>query len=194
MNYYIEITLLASTDIKIFALWSKVFQQLHLGLVEIQDGQGHVPIGISFPEYVVGEKISILGGKCRLIADQIDTLSRFDVLKRLGRLSDSVHCTDVLAVPENISGYATYQRLQQKTNGLRLARRFAKRHSISVEEAYPKFSLNARKTNSAPYIWLRSLSSNHNFCLWIKKNHVSKACAEKFSTYGLSPVATVPEF
>jgi len=51
MNYYQEITLLPNPDINLFSLWSKVYQQIHLGLVKMQDDQGRLPIGVSFPEY-----------------------------------------------------------------------------------------------------------------------------------------------
>ncbi|MBE0472372.1 MAG: type I-F CRISPR-associated endoribonuclease Cas6/Csy4, partial [Methyloprofundus sp.] len=37
MKHYIELTLLPNTDINAFTLWSKVYQQIHLGLVEMQD-------------------------------------------------------------------------------------------------------------------------------------------------------------
>ena len=39
MKHYIEITLLPNPDINLLSLWSKVFQQIHLGLVEMQDEQ-----------------------------------------------------------------------------------------------------------------------------------------------------------
>ena len=79
MNYYIEITLIDNSDLNLFSLWSKVFQQIHLGLVEIQDDQGRVPIGLSFPDYVTGEKYSVLGGKLRLLAKDEAILSRFNI-------------------------------------------------------------------------------------------------------------------
>lgn len=144
MKHYIEITLIENSDINLFSLWSKVFQQIHLGLVEMQDNQGRVPIGVSFPEYVTGghsrfpsshdthtslciEKYSVLGAKCRLFAVDEATLGQFEVTKWLARLSDYVHCTSIRPVPEKVLGYAIYQREQSKTNPERLARRYAKR-------------------------------------------------------------------
>jgi CRISPR-associated protein (Cas_Csy4). len=64
----LEITLLPNPEVGKNFLWSKVFQQIHLGLVEMQDDQARVPIGLSFPEYITGEKYSVLGGKLRLLA------------------------------------------------------------------------------------------------------------------------------
>jgi len=59
MNYYQDLSLLAQEEINIHFLWSKIFQQIHLGLVEMQDEQGRVPIGLSFPEYITGQKYSL---------------------------------------------------------------------------------------------------------------------------------------
>jgi CRISPR-associated endonuclease Csy4 len=213
MKFYLEITLLPNPEVGINFLWSKVFQQIHLGLVEIQDDQGRVPMGVSFPEYLTGQKYSVLGSKCRLFANDDATLARFDAGKWLTRLSDYVHCTSIRPVPENILGYATYQRQQPKTSKERLARRYAKRHSLSVAEALQttidltdKATPNAGykmqfrycdmppKAIGTPFIRLKSLSSEQTFCLWIKKTLVAEASEEGFSRYGLSPKATVPEF
>ena len=60
MKHYIEITLIDNFDINLFSLWSKVFQQIHLGLVEIQDDQGRVSIGLSFPEPIFNKAPSDL--------------------------------------------------------------------------------------------------------------------------------------
>lgn len=213
MKHYIELTLIANTDVNAFNLWSKLYQQLHLGFVEIQDAQERVPIGISFPEYVVGEKYSVLGGKCRLFAHDEATLTRFDVNKWLARLSDYMHCTSIRPVPDKISGYAIYQRQQPKTSPARLARRYAKRHNMDFETALhdtinlaDKATPNTTyqqtfrycdmpsKAISTPFIRLKSLSSGQDFCLWIKKSAASEPVVANFSSYGLSASATVPEF
>ena len=94
-----------------------------------------VPIGVSFPEYVIGEKYSVLGGKLRLFAQDEATLAQFDAAKWLSRLSDYVHCTSIRPLPERLTGYAIYQREQPKTNKERLARRYAKRHNIDYDTA-----------------------------------------------------------
>ncbi|MDP1664896.1 MAG: type I-F CRISPR-associated endoribonuclease Cas6/Csy4 [Methylobacter sp.] len=193
MKHYIEITLLPSSDINLFSLWSKVFQQIHLGLVEMQDDQGRVPIGLSFPEYVIGEKYSLLGDKLRLLADEA-TLSQFNATKWLSRLSDYMHCTSIRSVPEKITGYAIYQREQPKTNKERLARRYAKRHNIDYDTALLCYGEMADKTIATPFIRLKSLSGGNEFCLWIKKTVVTEPSGSTFSSYGLSAVSTVPDF
>jgi CRISPR-associated endonuclease Csy4 len=194
MRFYCEITLLPNPEVNINFLWSKVFQQIHLGLVEIQDDKGQVPIGVSFPEYVVGEKYSLLGNKCRLFAQDETTLVRFDAAKWLSRLSDYMHCTSIRPVPEKIKGYAIYQREQPKTNKERLARRYAARHNESYDEALQRYHAMAHQSISMPFIRLKSLSSDQTFCLWVKKTLVSEPSGTTYSTYGLSAKATVPEF
>jgi CRISPR-associated endonuclease Csy4 len=214
MHFYCEITLLPNPEINIHFLWSKLFGQLHLGLVEMQDDQGRVPIGISFPDYVTGEKCSVLGGKCRLFAYDEATLMRFDTQKRLEHLKDYVHCTTIRPVPEKLTGYAIYQRFQPKTNQTRLARRYAKRHDMDFETAFNstvqlladkappdatyKMAFSycdlSRKVVSMPFIRLDSLTNRHTFCLWIKKTDVLELSGQYFSSYGLSANSTVPEF
>lgn len=206
MNRYIEITLLPNTDINLFSLWSKVFQQIHLGLVEMQNDQKQVPIGVSFPEYVTGEKYSVLGGKLRLFAEDEATLAKFDAAKWLSRLTDYVHCTSIRPVPDKLTGYAIYQRQQPKTNKERLARRYAKRHKLDFETALNgtvvlrdqstqfRYCDMPQPTIKTPFIRLQSLSSEQTFCLWIKKTLVSESAIGHYSSYGLSATATVPEF
>lgn len=194
MNYYLEITLLPNTDLNLFSLWSKLFQQIHLGLVEMQDEQGRIPIGVSFPGYVTGEKYSVLGDKLRLLAHDEASLSRFNAPQWLSRLSDYVHCTGIRTVPEKITGYAIYQREQPKTSNERLARRYAKRHNVNYDTALLSYSAMPHKAIATPFIRLKSLSGSQEFCLWIKKVVVAEYSGSTFSSYGLSATSSVPEF
>ncbi len=213
MGFYCEITLLPNPEVNSHFLWSKVYQQLHLGLVELQDGQKQVLIGISFPEYKVGEKFSLLGEKCRLFAQDEAILMQFNAGKWLARLSDYVHCTSIRPVPDKVIGYATYQRVQPKTNKERLARRYAKRHQLDFETALngtvnltgdsqPSAAYKSQfrycdmlpKPIPLPFIRLKSLSSEQTFCLWIKKTEASQPSGSSFNSYGLSATTTVPEF
>ncbi|TRW97116.1 type I-F CRISPR-associated endoribonuclease Cas6/Csy4 [Candidatus Methylobacter oryzae] len=194
MRFYLEITLLPNPEVGINFLWSKVFQQIHLGLVEAQDEQGQIPVGVSFPEYETGEKYSVLGRKLRLLAGDEAALGRFDAARRLSRLSDYVHCTGIRPVPEKLTGYATYQRQQPKTGSERLARRYAKRHNVDYDTALARYSAMPHKTIATPFIHLKSLSGDQEFCLWIKKTVVAELSGRTFSSYGLSAASSVPEF
>jgi CRISPR-associated endonuclease Csy4 len=214
MNCYQEITLIPNPEIGRYFLWSKTFQQIHLGLVEIQDDQNQVPIGISFPEYKVGDKCSALGGRLRLFAADEASLARLDVSKWLSRLNDYVHHTGIRPVPNKLIGHATYRRLQPKTGKERLARRYAKRHNLDLETAlnspvemtvmseeeggYGKallcYAELPNKPITTPFIRIKSLSNEQTFCLWIDKTVVDQPVAGHFSSYGLSSSTTVPEF
>jgi CRISPR-associated endonuclease Csy4 len=212
MRCYLEITLLPNPEINLNFLWAKVFPQIHLGLVEMQDDNKSVPIGLSFPEYALGQKFGALGGKCRLFAGNDVMLERFDVRKRLARLSDYVHCTGIRPVPAKLAGYAVYRRRQPKTNPDRLARRYAKRHDLDFETALNttvrvrpegkdagyqtafRYCEMPRQSVALPFIRLKSLSTEQPFCLWIEKSAVAEPVAGGFSCYGLSVRSTVPEF
>ncbi len=194
MKFFLEITLLPNPEVGQHFLWSKVFQQIHLGLVEMQDEQGRVPIGLSFPGYVTGEKYSLLGGKLRLLAKDEVTLSQFNATQWLCRLNDYVHCTGIRPVPEKVTRYAIYQREQFKTNKERLARRYAKRHGVDYDSALKCYSEMAHQTITTPFIRLKSLSGGNEFCLWIKKTVVTEPSGMAFSSYGLNAESTVPEF
>lgn len=213
MKYYLEITLLPNEEIPIYFLWSKMFQQIHLGLVAMQSAEKRIPIGVSFPGYVANTQINTLCSKLRLFAQDEATLTRFDAAKWLARLSDYVHCTSIRPVPDNLNGYAIYQRQRPKTNPQRLARRYAKRHDLDFETAFngvvelrsnstenPTYPTSYRycdmpeKHIATPFIRLQSLSNGQSFCVWIQKTLLTEASAGNFNCYGLSSTATVPEF
>jgi CRISPR-associated endonuclease Csy4 len=194
MKYYLEITLLPNEEIPINFLWSKVYQQIHLGLVEMQDAKRSVPIGISFPKYRMGENFGVLCNKCRLFALDEATLSQFNASHWLARLSDYVHCTSIRPVPEKPIGYARYQRLQPKASKERLARRYAKHHGVDRATALNHYRQHQQMPLAEPFIRLQSLSGGQTFCLWIKKTVVAEPSGGVFSSYGLSTTSTVPEF
>lgn len=212
MKYYLEITLLPNEEIPIYFLWSKMFQQIHLALVETQRGDNQRSIGVSFPGYVANEQFITLCSKLRLFAADMATLERFNAPQRLARLSDYVHCTGIRPVPDKLLGYAVYRRVRPKTNPERLARRYAKRHGMDLATALnmtvtlrsaddnPAYPLSFRYCDmlkpsvGLPFIRLQSLSAGQSFCLWIGKTATTAPVTGHFSAYGLSSVATVPEF
>ncbi len=194
MNYYVEITLLSNPDVGLFKLWSQVFGQLHLSFVENQNGEKKVAIGLSFPEYKMGNKFGILGGKCRLFSSEKTQLEKLDLQKWLSRLSDYVHITSIRDVPKDVSRYTCFSRVQVKSNIERLARRKAQHEKISLEEAMKKLEKVERRVSELPFIHLRSLSGGQDFRLFIKKTESDKSIEGSFSLYGLSPTVTVPDF
>lgn len=197
MKHYIEITLTGSPDFPLYHLWSKLYTQLHLALVENRNTYHQANVGISFPEYRFhSEKgIGFLGTKLRLFAEEESILQKIDLQKWFVRLMNYINISPVCPVPLNeITGYATFSRKQVKTGAERLARRQLKRHSeASFKEVLERYR-ETLTTSPLPFIQLESLSNGHPFKLFIEKKPASDKSVKPFTSYGLSSEATVPEF
>ncbi len=194
MKYYIELTLLPSAEIPICFLWEKVYQQVHLALVEMQDDAGKVTIGVAFPEY--DAKQLQLGNKLRLFAASKTELEELAMAKWLSRLLDYVHLTSIRDVPGDCS-FAIFRRLQPKSSNAkhtRMAKRKAKREGISFDQAFKNLGDRKEQTSKTPFINIKSLSSEKRYRLVIDSLEVEQSCQGQFSTYGLSSVSTVPVF
>lgn len=200
MNYYIEVTLMGNAKFSLYELWSQLYPQLHLTLVEVKNTDNKVNIGFSFPQYRFHQDkgVGFIGTKLRLFAESESDLKQLDIRKWLDRLEDYVHITSIREVPSDIKGYAIYKRKQVKTNAQRLARHRVKRGDICFDEALARYS-NVVTTTNLPYIEMKSLStsdqqSEKRFKLFIEKQPAEKTETQVFSTYGLSSVSSVPEF
>lgn len=189
--YYIEITLLSTPEIPLHYLWEKMFYKVHLQLVEMQEEEKTVPIGLAFPEYALNP--IGLGTKLRIFAREREALERFSVKSVFSIFSGYIHMTDIREVPNHMN-YARYERHQVDNSVESLAKRRAKRENISYEEALHKYEAHSRKNTVLPFIKIKSESSNKRFSLFIKKENVSASDDFKFNTYGLSKTSSVPEF
>jgi len=196
MNYYQEITLLPQPEVSVYSIWPKLYLQLHLALAELQNAQTTKPVGVSFPQYKFdgGGTSSFLGSKLRIFAPDEDTLKKLELTKWLNRLLDYIHITQIRAVPENINRYFCFSRLQVKSNVHRLARRKANREGIGLEQALILLNGFKEKKLKEPFINLKSLSGGECFQLIISRKELQHAVIGSFSSYGLSAVATVPDF
>lgn len=192
MNHYLEITLQPDADIGLHFLWEKVYQQIHLGLVEMQDGNGKVPIGIALPGYNAAKHQ--LGDKLRLLAETEAELERFNASRRLNRLSDSLDLTGIRNVPGRIQTHACYYRIQPKSSNARLARRKAKRENIGIEQALTALESCPEQRSDAPFVWIKSLSSGERFRLFIGYVEAPEPINAGFNAYGLSRQSSVPVF
>ncbi len=196
MKYYLEITLIDGGDEPLYFIWSKLYAQLHLALVEVKNRNDKSNIGISFPEYRFNEEkgIGFLGTKLRLFANSEEELCNLKIKDWLARLSDYLHITSIREVPAHkVTGYAVFSRKQVKTNAERLARHRIKRGDIDFDEAVQRYQ-NIVTTSNLPFIQLKSLTNQHPFRLFIQKENKNHAETGSFSSYGLSVDATVPEF
>ena len=200
MNFYQEITLIDHVEISAYFIWSKLYGQLHLAFVEQKDESNQVAFAVSFPQYQydLEKKKITLGKKIRIFAKTREALMVLNLNHWLARLTDYVELKQIEEVPKDVSGYAIYQRHQVKSNPERLARRYAKRHNVSYEEALGIYqSMDMQRTN-LPYVQMKSLSKDQSFRLFIEKKIVdSKSVEASFTTYGLNSketAFTVPEF
>lgn len=193
MKHYIEITLLPSAEIPIYFLWEKVYQQVHLALVERQD-DGMVAIGVSFPEY--DAKRCQLGNKLRMFAINQQELTQLNITTWFSRLMDYVHVSSIKNVPDKCQ-FAIFKRLQPKTSNARhtrMAKRKAKRENISFDQAFATIGDRKKPGNEVPFIHSKSLSSDKRYRLMIGSLKTKQSYNEEFNTYGLSSVSTVPVF
>lgn len=192
MKYYIEITLRPDAEIGIGFLWQKVYQQIHLALVEVKDENEKVDVGIAFPQYA--NSSFPLGYSMRLFGREVDDLNNLRLEYWLNRLADYVTVSEMKEVPKNIENYASFYRQQVKSNPERLARRQAKRKGISLEEAMLNYETMPEQISKLPFIIIESLSSAQKLKLFIQKEKKETLCEGKFNTFGLSKDSTVPLF
>ena len=195
MSHYQELTLLQHEEVPLYALWGKVYTQIHLALTELQAALGTGKVGVAFPEYRFDAEAQIghLGRKLRVFADDAAVLQQLNLAQHLRRYADYVQLSAVAAVPAE-HGLACYARVQVKSGAERAARRLIKRHpELNYETELAR--LQALNVHSVlPFIQLNSLSSKQSFRLFIAKSEAIAAQTGDFGTYGLSNSATVPDF
>jgi CRISPR-associated endonuclease Csy4 len=215
MNYYQDITLLPNAEITLGFIWQKVYQQVHIALVE--HGYDYVRrekdgtetklrgsnIAISFPCY--GAKNFPLGEKLRLFAQSDTNLTELEIEQWLKRLLDYVRIDEIKPTPRSVSYVGFRQkrvkgerRLEQSLQ--RKAKHISKKFGVSfnnvLRDLKKKYVFNEE---NLPYIQVESQSTATNdfkprFKLFIEKVEVTEPQQGKFDCYGLSKTATVPWF
>ncbi|MDF7675751.1 type I-F CRISPR-associated endoribonuclease Cas6/Csy4 [Neisseriaceae bacterium ESL0693] len=199
MKYYQQLTIIVPAEISSYFIWSKVYTQLHLALVEYIHSSGQHNIGVSFPGYQLNAKKEPgkipLGDQLRIFAHDEAQLHQLNIGHWLDRLADYVHCPSIRAVPAK-TGYAVFSRHQPVTHSeiYRLARRRVQRDpEISLKTALQSYPKKIDPC-TLPFIQLNSLSQEQRFRLFISKQTTDAPQSGTFSSYGLSSHATVPDF
>ncbi|MGR5205461.1 type I-F CRISPR-associated endoribonuclease Cas6/Csy4 [Vibrio sp. PNB23_22_7] len=210
MNVYQEITLLPDADISLGFLWQKVFQQVHIALVENKEATNHSDFAVGFPDY---RKTNFpLGSKLRLFASENDALEQLNIQQWLVRLEDYVHIKGIKAVPDVVE-YVSYLRKQVKSperikrDMQKKALRWAEKSGRSVEDCLVELEKNKPTAHcDLPFIYLhsqqtkqRSPDKSSKFPLFIERHVLVQAQVGRFDCYGLSAksdshLATVPHF
>lgn len=194
MNVYQDITLLPDPETDLYFLWQRVYQQIHLALVEVKDSKDQVAIGVSWPHYKYSKAGVHLGNKVRVFAETEQQLQDLNLSEWLSRFSDYAHITQVRKTPTEIQGYACFSRMNIKSSKASIARRKAKREGITYEQALEMLADVQLKRTDLPFINMRSLSGDRYFPLFIARKDVDSHREGGFSCYGLSQSASVPLF
>ncbi|WP_199609214.1 type I-F CRISPR-associated endoribonuclease Cas6/Csy4 [Flocculibacter collagenilyticus] len=214
MKYYIDITLLPDPETDLYFLWQKVYQQIHLALVESKHNDNETLIALSFPKYVYSKHIKHLGNKLRILANLSDELEKLELSTWLERLSDYVHITTVRNVPDEVTEHVCFTRKHIKGEKRRQdtvvqkAHYQSKKFGIPFDEALQSIKNKHTLADSTlPYIRVESLSNNKDkppaekatFPLFIEMKKRNVAKQGSYSCYGLSfsseeKHATVPWF
>ena len=192
MKYYQELTLLPQEDIDLYFIWHKLYQQIHLALVENKTGDNASAIGVAFPEYNADKYY--LGTKLRLLAEDEKLLEQLQCEKWLNRLRDYVRVGLIKPVPEKLTGYACFKHVKLKGNKGKLARRRAKRNGETFHQALSHFEDFEEQSSKLPYINMISQTNGQRFRLFIERQEMEQSKTGFYSCYGLSNSTTVPLF
>ncbi|WP_417614936.1 type I-F CRISPR-associated endoribonuclease Cas6/Csy4 [Oceanisphaera sp.] len=210
MNYYQDITLLPDADIALGFLWQKIYQQVHIALVEQKVDEQHSAIAVSFPGY--GSKGFPLGNKLRVLAKDKAQLEKLNLTGFLGRFEDYTHLKSVQPVPESATHIAFVRRRVKgqariEKDMMDKARRWAEKSGQSLEVCLQQLEKSKPSAESKlPFIWMesqetktRTPTSSAKFPLFIERIELQDANEGLFNCYGLSTerggnTASIPHF
>ena len=212
MNYYFEITLLSDAEVGLGFLWQKVFQQVHIALVEHKVAENQSAVAVGFPDY--RNATFPLGNKLRLFAKDQATLETLAIDKWLTRLEDYVHIKGIKQVPDLVT-YVSFAHKQVKSPERieremhRKAELWSAKSGKTLAECLADLEKSKPTTLcSLPFIYLhsqqtklRSPEKNSKFPLFIDMHEQSAEQYGLFDCYGLNSkangkdaFATVPHF
>jgi CRISPR-associated endonuclease Csy4 len=212
MKYYLDITLLPEADITLGFIWQKVYQQIHIALVNNKVGMNESAIAVAFPLY--GEQAFPLGNKLRLLADDESKLTKLNINRWLNRLEDYVHIKSIKPVPEDATQVCFVRQHVKGEERIEKDMQSKAKHwseksgqpldacLLELEKSKPKADF------SLPFIWLESQETKQRneggsskFPLFIKKVDIAKQQTGVFNCYGLSAnhsnegkLVSIPQF
>lgn len=184
MDHYLEIGVLPDPEFSEEMLMSALVAKLHRALGQRDKGD----VGISFPAHNIkpGAILRLHGGR--------QALQELELSGWRKGLSDYCRCGEIQPVPA-VKAWRCVSRVQVKSSVQRLMRRSVKKGWLTEEEARQRIPAMVEARTDLPWLNLRSLSTGQSFRLFIRHGELLSApVAGAFSTYGLSPTATVPWF
>jgi len=212
MKYYLDITLLPEADITLGFIWQKVYQQVHIALVDNKVDKNGSVIAVAFPRY--GDKAFPLGNQLRLLANDESQLTELNITKWLNRFEDYVHIKSIKPVPDKVTQVA-FVRQQVKGEAriekdmLSKAKRWSEKSGQSIDVCLVALEKSKPKAdNGLPFIWLesqetkkRNIKNQSKFPLFIKKIDVNEQQTGVLNCYGLSEnhnnkekLVSIPQF
>ena len=187
MDHHVDIDLWPDPEIAPHLLMSALFAKLHRALAK----NGSSRIGVSFPG--VDTEAPSLGTRLRLHGGR-NELSALLATDWLGAMKDHVSVHDPAPVPAGTK-HRVVQRVQTKSSPDRLRRRLIRRHGLDEHEAVDRIPDEAARYVRLPFVELTSASTGQTFKLFVAHGPMRDESERgDFSTYGLSPKATVPWF
>ncbi|PSF10606.1 type I-F CRISPR-associated endoribonuclease Cas6/Csy4 [Marinobacter fuscus] len=197
MRFYQDITLLPDAEVSLGFLWQKVYQQIHIALVEHKIGDNQSQVAVGFPEY--GNGAFPLGRKLRLYASERVQLEQLGIEQYLRRLNDYVHLKSVQDVPD-VASYVSFVRHHAKGEARiekdhqNKARLWAAKSGKPLQECLDELE-KSRPTlqGKLPFIWMESQetkkreeSAGRRFPLFIKRSEQPCPVRGAINCYGLS--------
>lgn len=189
MDHYIDIRLRPDPDFPAPMLMGALYGKLHRALHDLNTHD----IGISLPDHKTGIRARTPGDRLRLHATQ-PHLDQLMNTSWLTGMRDHVVVAPVQRVPGN-ARHRAVRRRQFNTGSPSRARRYARRHEISEEEARRLMATPGERQITLPFIQLASRSTGERFPLFIEHGPPQTEPTEgRFNRFGLSQDATVPWF
>ena len=188
MDSYFDMKAIPSVEILQSSVVAALMQGLHTILPKY-DGR----VGLDFPGYGQNQT---LGGIIRIIGTEEDIKDIGYRVKANSGIRDYSMLGSIQMIPSNVNKFSCYKRNHVQGNS-RLRRHMKRQQALgtwTVEKEQALVSSLSTKTHM-PHVTLRSLSSNQNFMLFVKKQTKLSAVAGLFNAYGLSiEEGTVPCF
>lgn len=189
MDHYLDIRLRPDPDFPEEMLMGVLYSKLHRALFDLDAHD----IGISLPDHKNGVRARTPGDRLRLHGQKA-RLETLMALPWLAGMRDHVQLESIQPVPPDAT-HRTVKRRQFNTGSPSRAKRYAKRHDITMEAAQRLMEKPAARQIALPFVQVNSRSSGQRFALFIEHDKPqSQPVSGSFNHYGLSPEATVPWF
>lgn len=183
MDYYLDITVLPDPEFKETVLLNALFAKLHRALGQLGEGK----IGVSFPRFgkTLGDQLRLHGTAA--------SLDRLMACNWTQGLKDYTAWSELSPVPADVQ-YRTVRRIQKKSAHNKRKRSIHKGW-LTEEEAKLRIPDAQQQTLKLPYTQIKSLSNGNSMRVYIEHGKIQpQAVPGEFSSYGLSPTATIPWF